>query len=385
MSITLQAICFNHAAHDVTTGALNIRRNAAQFAVVPEWVPGNISPDQSVAAYALKPTAGNTLTITAQFSRTDPNLQAAEIRAIDFSNSPINILGQVAARSVTFSPAGTTGVETFSLMNPQLWARGVGSHVVAWRWQYRSGPGNAWTDFAATNHRIYSVLDVPAGPWRQRPFDPGNTQLPWIDVLDWACRWATGAREWEDAAARVTRNIYQLGPAVVEYDCPGGGSQHYINAQGEFDCTRFLERLAGGFGNGPFINCSDCATIVSTFANVLGCALWQSVMGYGFDLNPLLAIGSGVWQTACGWPAFSYHEVGWTDACGEEDVVFDACLQVDSDSDPIAPPHVPLLPVNLLFGAAGAGAYRDRLATPGPNGRPRCLPRPQSRQRRPVR
>jgi hypothetical protein len=58
---------------------------------------------------------------------------------------------------------------------------------------------------------------------------------------------------------------------------------------------------------GIYVNCSDCATFVSTFANVLGCNLWQSRMGFGFDLNKLLGIGSNVWQTCCGWVSFNYH------------------------------------------------------------------------------
>ena len=32
-------------------------------------------------------------------------------------------------------------------------------------------------------------------------------------------------------------------------------------------------------------------------------------MQSGFALNEILAIGSNVWQTACGWGSFSYHEV----------------------------------------------------------------------------
>jgi hypothetical protein len=199
-------------------------------------------------------------------------------------------------------------------------------------------------------------------------------------VLEYACRWARLTHRRDSAAARVTRAVYDLGPSIVEYDCPGGGSTHY--ALGAFNCTAFLERLRGGIGNGVYVNCTDCATILSTFANVLGCDLWQSRMGWGFDLNPLLAIGSSVWQTACGWGAFSYHEVAWKGACTANEEVCDACLQVDGDPDPTTPPHTPLLPVNLRFGNPGDGVYRDRLATPA--GRPNCAPQPTTRQRRAI-
>jgi hypothetical protein len=105
-------------------------------------------------------------------------------------------------------------------------------------------------------------------------------------------------------------------------------------------------------------------------------------MGWGFALNELLAIGSNTWQTACGWGGFSYHEVAWKGGCNTNDAVYDACLQVDGDSDPTSAPHIPLLPQDLRFGNTGDLHYRDRLTTPG--GRPNCNPQPGTRKRRTV-
>lgn len=164
------------------------------------------------------------------------------------------------------------------------------------------------------------------------------------------------------------------------------GVAAYDAANAGFNCTAFLERLHGGVGNGQYVNCSDCATFTSTFANILGCDLWQSRMGgQGFDLNPILAIGSDTWYPGCqSWPVpgFSYHEVAWTGSCTEADNVFDSCLQVDGDADPTTAPHVPLLPTNLQFGTPGSGYYRDRLATPPT--RTSCAPAPMTRTRRTV-
>jgi hypothetical protein len=105
-------------------------------------------------------------------------------------------------------------------------------------------------------------------------------------------------------------------------------------------------------------------------------------MGWGFALNPLLGIGSSVWQPACGWASFWYHEVAWTGACDAGDKVFDGCLQVDGDANPSAAPHTALLPVNLRFGNPGDMDYRDRLATPA--GSPSCAPQPATQTRRVV-
>jgi hypothetical protein len=187
---------------------------------------------------------------------------------------------------------------------------------------------------------------------------------------------------WQNAAGLITEHVFALGPGTITYDCPGGGSSHYTIG-GSFNCTAFLDRLHGGFGNGQYVNCTDCGTIVSVFSNSLGCNLWSSRMASGFGLNPILAIGSNVWQTACGWGGFSYHEVGWTGGCTQNDNVYDACLEVNGSNNPTTgPPWIPVLPKNMLFGAVGAMQYRDRLASVA--GRPNCNPQPATRVQRPV-
>jgi len=400
--IRVEAIKFNHDPSSAANDALNVRRNGSEWVHVPEWRRGiSVMPEDSPAAYALGPVHGHTVTVQASLSSTEPTITQAEIRALDNVVDPRgpygclgvlrhllrwairalfgNVLGEVQARQVTFA-AGQSGFASFTLIRTRLAHARVGVHTTEWRWQYRLAPGDTWTAIAVTRHRIYTVLDIPTAPWQQMPYSTGNTQLPWTDVLDYACDWGWGAASAVAAAAGVTHGVYDLGPGVVTYDCPGGGSSHY--SWGGFDCTGFLDRLGGGTGNGYYVNCSDCATFVSSFANILGCDLWQSRMGWGFALNPLLGIGSSMWQPACGWPGFSYHEVAWIGACDVNDHVFDACLQVDGDADPTSAPHTPLLPIDMRFGNPGDTDYRDRLATPA--GRPTCAPQPATKTRRVV-
>jgi len=403
MSVTLEAIKFNHDPNSATADALNIRKNATQFVNVPEWQRGSsVTPEDSPVAYAIRETKGHKLTIQAKFKRTNSAIHTVRVRAIDPYVTPPgphgclgyliwllraivralfgNVLGEVRARTVAFQLNGETAFETFRLKHVQLWHAGIGLRTTTWQWQYRLHRRDHWKNIEISHHRVYSVLEVPKSPWQQTPYSSTNIQLPWTDVLDYACRWASLRNDRDDAAAHVTRGVYELGPAIVQYDCPGGGSTHY--SLGSFNCTAFIDRLKGGYGNGQWVNCTDCATILSTFANILGCDLWQSRMQSGFGLNPLLAIGSSVWQPACGWPSFNYHEVAWKGACTSNDEVFDACLQVDGDADPTTAPHTALLPTNLRFGLPGDMLYRDRLATPA--GRPNCNPAPSTRQRRPI-
>lgn len=405
MSVHVEAIKFNHDTSSASHDAINLRRNAMQFVNVPEWRRGvSVNPEDSPAAYSKADTFGNTLTIQARFSRIGEEGGTVWIRAIDPEVRPPdrpgcvgllfrvlwiivraltgNVLGEVREKAVTFDASGDTGFVTFELENVRLKDVGVGVRTTTWRWQYREQRTGPWIDMGTTRHRIYVLLAVPTPPWQQFPYISSNTQLPWTDVLDRACAWGVLALDRDQAAGKITQSVYSLGPSIITYDCPGGGSTHY--AYGAFDCTAFLERLAGGAGNGKWINCTDCATFVSTFANILGCDLWQSRMESFFDLNPVFAIGSSVWQTACGWGGFSYHEVAWKGACTEQEAVFDACLQVDGDADPTSPPHTPLLPMNMRFGFPGDADYRDHLCPPGAGGSEACDPAPGTRQRRSI-
>lgn len=399
MSVLLTAIKFNHDPSTVHNNAINLRKNATEFIEIPEWRTGVcVNPEDSRAAYVKKETAGNTLTIEAQFRWLGKGAKTVEIRALDPTVDPPgspgclgiivrlfrwiiraffgNVLGEVEAKTVSFSGFGLSAFETFKLIHTRLDKVGVGIRTTTWRWQYRED-GGSWKDIETSYHRIYVLLETPNDPWQQVPYDASNTQLPWTDVLDRACAWAFMASDRDQAAAAITRNVYNLGNSVITYDCPGGGGTRY--ASPNFDCTAFLERIDGGPGNGQYVNCSDCATFVSTFANAVGCDLWQSRMGWSFQLNPILAIGSNTWETACGWGGFNYHEIPWKDACTEADRVYDACLQVDGDADPTSAPHTALLPTNMVFGTPGSGGYRDKLS-PGGN----CDPLPATRQRRSV-
>lgn len=401
MSVQLESIAFNHDPIGHSGDALTIRRNASQAITVPEWRHGvSTTADDSPAAYSLADVHGNSVTVQVELRRTGPCGDVVQVRALDLNAgggclylifqalglggwikpSPGNLLGRVAARKVYFGSGNLSGSLLFKLADHRLDTAGVEQSITLWRWQYREVPFGQWTDFAISQHRVFALLRTPTAPWQQTPAAASNTQLPWMDLLKYVCTWAKDAHSANEASADITKAIYALGPSVIEYDCPHGGSSWY--SWPDFDASALLDRLGGGPGNGIYINCSDCATFVSSCANLIGADLWQSRMGWGFPLNKILAIGSNVWQTACGWGGFSYHEVAWKDACTENDNIYDACLQVDGDADPTTAPHTPLLPIDMRFGNPGDGDYRDRLC-PASSGAS-CAPQPTTRTRRPV-
>ena len=174
----------------------------------------------------------------------------------------------------------------------------------------------------------------------------------------------------------MTFYVNVLGPRFITYSCVFGAPANYSSFA--FDCSAFLERLEGGPGNGPNVNCSDCATIVSTFANVVGCDLWQSQMFdmlQPFAVNRLRLIGDPFFRAVCGAGVFNYHEVAWEDDCGVDDRVYDACL---------AGLHPTMwqvtVPAGMKFGKVGQARYRQLLAAR--HAQFLCRPQPHTRQRR---
>ena len=118
---------------------------------------------------------------------------------------------------------------------------------------------------------------------------------------------------------------------------------------------------------------------MSTFANALGCDLWQSQMFnelQPFPVNPAQADRPAVVPgPICGTGVFNYHEVAWTGDCDVDDEVYDACL-----AGVLPGTFQPIVPASLEFGRIGQQRYRQLLATAA--GQLICRPQPQNRERR---
>ena len=349
--------------------ALNLRRNFASSLPAPSWTrAASVPARDACAAYSIQATQGQTLAIRVALRAN--GIATAFVRATGGGR-----LGSVKEQLVSFDAAGDSGWQTFQLDGPTFHAHGVAVFDMAWAWQWRLKAGDPWRPLLTTRHRIYIVLREPTLPWVQTT---GSTSLPWADALDIACAWAAGATTTDAAATRVTAGYN--GNGRVQYDTTSGATFY---AWGTFQLTQMISRLNGGPGLGALVNCTDSATTVSTFSNLLGCDLWQSRMESGFRLNPMIAIGYNTWAIPFSG-SFSYHEVAWKSACTSAEQIFDGCLKVDADADPVNPPHTPLLPVNMVFGDCGVMNYRLRLCPPIPAGCAACQPQPATRRRRPL-
>jgi DNA-binding beta-propeller fold protein YncE len=283
-------------------------------------------------------------------------------------------LGGIRWKTVTptFNPSGLSNEIDFEFMWPLPGT--VQKADVSLDWYARRTPGPSIpVAIGSAVHRLYILIGRPTAPWI------GET--PWVAAMELACGWAAGSATADEAAAGITAGYN--GSGKVSYDTVSGATMY---GSSTFSLSEMIERLNGGVGLGNKVNCTDSADTVSTLANIVGCDLWQSRMSstFGFDLNPLIAIGYNTWAIPFSG-SFSYHEVAWKGGCTQSDNVFDGCLQVDGDADPTSAPHTPLLPTNMLFGDCAAMNYRLRLCPPSSAGCGSCNPQPGStRQRRPI-
>lgn len=201
---------------------------------------------------------------------------------------------------------------------------------IAWRFETKNGAG-AWVTVpgsqASTTLRIYGVLGNSQGT--------AAPDLPWVAVVDEATVAIAGkAKDAKGAREILVRHVNEgMG---LTYDRASGAS-HYTDyptawVTATFQLARFLGRTRG-----TIVNCSDCASILSTYANMIGADVRYAIIGWNFHLNPIRGIGS----TAFGSPfnsggrSFRYHAVVSPDSAATID---DATLAVDGDATPSVAP-----------------------------------------------
>jgi hypothetical protein len=384
----VEEVHFNHDESSASGDAINLREGTGGQPIrAPEWRFGH-TPQP--AAYARAAIQG-VVTIRARFRGGPPN-GSIRIRAIDAYLPPANpsgcigwllalianiihallgnVLGDAKARTVQFDAAGDSALESFELIHHKLTVAAVGARTTEWVWQSRRLRGARfarWREFDRTSHRIYTVLDIPRGPWNQdATFN--NTQLPWATALEKACTWAVGAGDLDAAADRITRAINTRSDQSYTPATMFGFSPPY-------QLTSYMAHLDS---NAPFVlNCTDCANAVTTFANLLGCDLWEGRF-FNMVTRRFLTL-NGNPATAADWVSWSwgYHEICWLSAIGTNECVYDGCLQLDVDDNYGDAVHVAQHPIKMRFGQMDPADYRYRLIESG-NGNLESIPRRRS-------
>ncbi len=374
-TVTVSAIRF-FLETDRTSGALCIRRDWLNEVKRPEWQLGDSSPQDAPAAYAIDQVRAGKVKIQAKLATAAKKKTSFQIRATGGG-----ILGPIAPVTLTFERGALTPYEyaTFELKGHQLAKGGVCAENATWTWQCRPSKNKPWTDCATTHHRIYALLSTPTSPWEQ--LVENRTQVPWTTALEHACAWAKGKKTEREALTAITAKVHS-GLGLSYY----GTTMHIGKTMDKeyFLLSAFLKFLNSETNVGKEANCTDCAAMVATFANLVGANIQTSTMSKaavienrhsGFTVNQTIPIGKASWEAQ---GSLFYHEVAWAGNAGWYDAIYDACLQLDKSGDPWdwspGKKHQAVLPTGMAFTADPppkppigtpytAQTYRERLAT----------------------
>jgi hypothetical protein len=323
--IKVTHIKFNHSSGDAGDGITIKDVN------VPEWtIYGHNKP----AAYK----KSTNVTIMAKFKVSPTSITSAKIRAITSDG----ILGNLGEQTVSFS----NGVSNYVTFTPSSSTpASVNEGTISWQWKAKNLNGQTTSEYYINSsgwHKIYTVLDTPTAPMAE----------PWTEVLDKACIWASGEMSKSGAAGKVVDSIFSSG---YQYDNVNGDARYYDPDDSKFKLTTCLSE----WGISHNINCWDCSNMTCIFSNALGCGLnrYYITKNGGFYLNYIKPIGiERDWTndpfTAPGRQGFALHWTGWSE-------IYDACLQVDDDSNPKSSPHTGKQPNNMTFNAGTPASYDD--------------------------
>lgn len=359
MTIQLDQLTFDFNPARSATKQLRFVRAAGSSSTAAEESTTSFVADDFVVVYARRDERAPEIRL--KLSSPDLSVDRADIQALADEG---NVLGNVSPTSVSFDGTGSSKEVIISFPNSTL-GKGVQCNTVKWEWQFRKHEKEHWVPFQTTQHRVYCIFSQPTDPWETTPLSE--------DVLKYACAWANGAQEEVPAATAITEAVFNLG---VQRRVTYTDAATY--AKDRFDYEWFLDFLCNGVGTSQSLNCDDCATIVSTFGNILGCDLHQSEMGSYFQTNFVRLIGQDGWVR----PTFDRHAVAWKDDCTTHNPLYDACLQIDADGCPNEPEHQPRQPTNLRFGSGSPADNDYKFCLVSATTSNPCTPNPQFKKRR---
>jgi hypothetical protein len=324
--VCLDSISYNHNTGSNNTDAMNIRKNYSEDVPVPEWVKAE---ETHPAAYI----KDKTITVKAVFSA-GSGVTSAKIRAVTY----YGLLGDAPQITVSFS-GGTSGPVSFQISG--LTPNQVRYYPQRWKWYCEdvNGSGSAEVHLGDSINKIYYVLAQPQSPWTT-----SGTTEPWADVLYYTCWWASGQTTPEGAADKVARRLFLYNGGL--YDTYSGAPRYTNTGYGG---TFYLTNFLGNMPDIGIVNCYDMGKSLVTFSNVVGGGLTYRFSGPFGYLNCIYAIGRGWtnnpfydnpmcdpnpivpedWGWAQGRSSFGNHAFG-----SISDNIFDACLTVDTDSNP---------------------------------------------------
>lgn len=284
------SIKFNYQS-GYSNDALTIKKNNSTSIPVPEW--NNFGFINEPMAYI---KSQNNRKIQVSFYCNYSFEKTVSGFIYSPSQEPIGILGyqEILTFSGYISPYVT-------LTTQGTIPQSVGIRNFMWHWQLYV---NGISTISYSTHTYYTLLGVPQSPM----------SVPWTEVLDHSCDWASGKTSESAAITEITKGAYNDFGNDHEYY--GGGSHAYGTT---FDLTDFL--------SDDWADCQDMSAVVQVFTRATGGTSTQVRRIWGqFSYQPILPIGKSQWVTGI----WNFHQVGW------KSNVWDACLKL-KQSNPRIP------------------------------------------------
>ncbi len=281
--------------------------------------------------------AGSEPSLTTRTSTSDAMPAAIELRLVPPPDLAIE--GDDAVRD--------GGMITLATLGSPVPA--VDRYDVTWAFSFEARPvGGEWQPMPGTfpiGVRIYGLAGVPVFGYATLP------HRTWVDVIDRITGWIDGtATTPSETAALLVQHIYE--DTNLRYDTASGAS-FYTDYPGRgFESAVFSMQDYEERANGRIVNCSDAASILSSYGSMAGVDLRYHILtsrfglSVGFDLNFIRAIGMPAFDDTpfdSGRGGFRYHAIVGT----PDNRTWDATLALDGDANPAASPFEMLLAQSL--------------------------------------
>jgi hypothetical protein len=304
-----------------------------------------VRTSRSLPAAYVAPAADGHVTIRATLFSQDLAGQTVEVCGSRLDGAG-HAIQDVECRPVTFDASGHSGGIDFSVVMLRL---GIDLDHVRWQWRFEHN--GEFKSANITAHQIAIVLATPEKPWTTGT-PTSDTTVPLWEVLQHACTVARGAGTLREAAVRITKAVFGLwGGQYYRWDPFTETFASDIGSPLAFDCIRFLGLIsAQPPAAREKVDCSDVATILSTFASILGCPIQQIALKE-LLCNEVKLVG----HDEPVQKDFPLHEIAVSVPMASDPEVWDGCLLVSGD-EPIGPDDSEILPAGLR-----GTEYIDRL------------------------
>lgn len=363
-SVVIESLCLNHRG-DSTIGGIHCRKNDT-VGIPPEIkATGKIFSGTCV----LVPPKLNSLELSVKLYNNGTMDFSGIIQAQeDHSNV---VLGNIVSSAFTLKPGERTTQMIKINVSTLQWKQEPRIRKLKNYWKWSFVTEGASVPMIESQYIIYTILDIPQTPWEapEEDYAPLKENYVWTDLLD-VCYVAyeknTGGASVHNAEQHINAYAKTLNENLAfTYDRKAGATK-YLDSSRNFKLRKYLNDNAD-LGKKHDLNCTDCAHIVAIegLASGIKCCVGRlgniiSTSWQGFQLNPIIGIGSTLW----GAPfdsrsrAFSYHDITFmedgTSTLSQNSLAYDACLKLDSGKYPGKEPgsgidKIAFLPVQYSY------------------------------------